>query len=154
MSYDYGRHYRGGHEPIFVHNRWQHRGEGHWLRDRENEFVYRRDHVSTRPPRTWRALNRLSSQDRDREHFRVVESYERMERGIAAKDRTDGVNRGTVKAERSDRSRSNGARAERGIPARGAQRESPRVSGNLAPNRVNGVVVSRSRSFVVEPAPT
>lgn len=77
-SYDYGRRFRGGYDPIFAHDRWQHRNEHDWLRNRENDFAYRRDHVSARPPRTWSAYNRLSSQDRSRRDFRLAESYDQV----------------------------------------------------------------------------
>ena len=76
-SHDYGWRNRG-YEPIFAYNRWEHRGDRSWLRDRQNDFNYRRDNAFARPPRTFAAMNRLSAQERTRSGFRVAERYDRM----------------------------------------------------------------------------
>ncbi len=48
-SYNSGRH---GYDPIFTHERWQHRQDGQWERRIAADFQNRRDHADARPPRT------------------------------------------------------------------------------------------------------
>lgn len=43
---------RYGYDPILAHERWKHRHDDNWDRQREYDFRYRRDHVEARPPRT------------------------------------------------------------------------------------------------------
>jgi hypothetical protein len=47
---------RLGYEPIFAHNRWEHRDDRGWERGRRDRFDYYRDHQDARPPHTWTAL--------------------------------------------------------------------------------------------------
>jgi hypothetical protein len=52
---------RYGYDPIYAHQRWEHRHD----RDREHsvqsEFQHRRDYTDARPPRTLAAQTRISS---------------------------------------------------------------------------------------------
>ncbi len=41
-----------GYDPIYAHQRWQHRENHDWERHVEVDFQYRRDHEDARPPRT------------------------------------------------------------------------------------------------------
>ena len=41
---------RNGYDPIFAHERWQHRGDGQWEQRVAADFQNRRDHVDARPP--------------------------------------------------------------------------------------------------------
>ncbi|MGL4399220.1 MAG: hypothetical protein ACRCXD_05095 [Luteolibacter sp.] len=77
-SHAYGSRYRGGYEPIYAHYRWENRRDQTWDRQRQDDFEYRRDNVSARPPRTWAALNQLPDRDRERGEFRVAERYDRV----------------------------------------------------------------------------
>jgi len=47
---------RRGYDPIFVYDRWTHRGDRDWDRRKRDEFQYYRDHEDARPPRTWALL--------------------------------------------------------------------------------------------------
>jgi len=65
-SYNSGRY---GYDPIYAHERWQHRGDGQWEQRVADDFQNRRDHVDARPPRTWAAQAALgagAAQSRDR----------------------------------------------------------------------------------------
>jgi hypothetical protein len=48
-----------GYDPIFAHERWQHRGSGQWEQGVAADFLNRRDNVNARPPRTWAAQTAL-----------------------------------------------------------------------------------------------
>ena len=50
-----------GYDPIFVHERWEHRHEGGWDRRFVQEFHNRRDHVELRPPRTFALQQSLAA---------------------------------------------------------------------------------------------
>ncbi|MDR3457688.1 MAG: hypothetical protein P4N60_09595 [Verrucomicrobiae bacterium] len=52
FSFQSGRH---GYDPIFSHQRWEHRSDREWEHHVEASFQDRRDHADTRPPRTWAA---------------------------------------------------------------------------------------------------
>ena len=56
-SYNSGGH---GYDPIFAHQRWQHRQDGQWEHRIAADFQNRRDHEAARPPRTWAAQAALS----------------------------------------------------------------------------------------------
>ena len=49
-SYNSGRY---GYDPIYAHERWQHRQDGQWHRRVAADFLNRRNHEDARPPRTW-----------------------------------------------------------------------------------------------------
>jgi hypothetical protein len=57
-SYNSGRY---GYDPLFAHERWQHRQDGQWQRRVAADFQNRRDHEDARPPRTWAAQRALSA---------------------------------------------------------------------------------------------
>jgi hypothetical protein len=52
------RHY--GYDPIFAHERWEHRQDHEWEHHVETTYQYRRDHEDARPPRTWAAQRSIS----------------------------------------------------------------------------------------------
>jgi hypothetical protein len=76
-SYDYGWRNRG-YDPIFAYNRWEHRSDRNWYRDRQRDYDYRRDNAFARPPRTWEALNQLPLQDRTRVESGLADRYDRL----------------------------------------------------------------------------
>jgi hypothetical protein len=49
-SYNSGRY---GYDPIYAHDRWQHRQDNGWEQRQQADFENRRDHENLRPPRTW-----------------------------------------------------------------------------------------------------
>jgi hypothetical protein len=51
-SYSYNSS-RYGYDPIFAHQRWQHRQDGQWENSIAADFQNRRDHEEDRPPRIW-----------------------------------------------------------------------------------------------------
>ncbi len=55
-SYNSGRQ---GYDPIFAHERWQHRQDAQWEHRVVADFQNRRAHVDARPARTWTAQNAL-----------------------------------------------------------------------------------------------
>jgi hypothetical protein len=44
---------RFGYDPIYAHERWQHRQDIGWEQRQQADFENRRDHEDMRPPRTW-----------------------------------------------------------------------------------------------------
>ena len=46
---------RYGYDPIYAHQRWEHRQDRDWEVRLETDFRHRRDHIEARPPRTLRA---------------------------------------------------------------------------------------------------
>lgn len=44
---------RFGYDPIYAHQRWQHRQDSEWEHRQKADFENRRDHTNLRPPRTW-----------------------------------------------------------------------------------------------------
>ncbi|MGA2255777.1 MAG: hypothetical protein ABSG53_14115 [Thermoguttaceae bacterium] len=57
-SYNSGRY---GYDPIFAHERWQHRQDGQWEQRVAADFQNRRDHEDARPPRTLAAQGALGA---------------------------------------------------------------------------------------------
>jgi hypothetical protein len=57
-SYNSGRY---GYDPIYAHERWQHRQDGQWQHRMAADFQNRRDHEDARPPRTWAAQRALGA---------------------------------------------------------------------------------------------
>ncbi len=51
---------RYGYDPIFSHQRWEHRQDHEWEHHVEASYQDRRDHVSARPPRTWAAQQTIN----------------------------------------------------------------------------------------------
>ena len=69
-SYNSGRY---GYDPIYAHERWQHRQDNQWEHRVAADFQNRRDHEEARPPRTWTAQRALSAGDvRSRERSPAV----------------------------------------------------------------------------------
>ena len=44
---------RSAYDPIYTHQRWQHRQDSGWEHRQRADFENRRDHENLRPPRTW-----------------------------------------------------------------------------------------------------
>ena len=59
FSFNSGRH---GYDPIYAHQRWNHRQDRDWDRRFQADFQQRRDHEEARPPRTFRAQQELRKQ--------------------------------------------------------------------------------------------
>jgi hypothetical protein len=57
-SYNSGRY---GYDPIYAHERWQHRQDGQWQQRVAADFQNRRDHEDARPPRTWAAQRDIAA---------------------------------------------------------------------------------------------
>ena len=57
-SYNSGRF---GYDPIFAHERWQHRQDTGWAQRQQLAFQDRRAHENLRPPRTWAAQGLLNA---------------------------------------------------------------------------------------------
>ena len=60
------RHY--GYDPIFAHERWEHRQDHEWEHHVETTYQYRRDHEDARPPRTWAAQRSISVSVRSKDN--------------------------------------------------------------------------------------
>ncbi|MDF1811236.1 MAG: hypothetical protein P1V20_03450 [Verrucomicrobiales bacterium] len=52
---------RNGYDPVYSHQRWEHRNDAQWERRFEASHQYRRDNKSARPPRTWSTQRDLAS---------------------------------------------------------------------------------------------
>jgi len=52
---------RYGYDPIYAHQRWEHRHDREWEHRLQAEFQHRRDHENARPPRTLAAQRGLST---------------------------------------------------------------------------------------------
>jgi len=57
-SYNSGRF---GYDPIYAHDRWQHRQDRGWAERQQADFQNRREHADARPPRTWAAQRAASA---------------------------------------------------------------------------------------------
>ena len=54
---------RFGYDPIYAHQRWQHRQDRGWEQRQRADFQGRRDHDDLRPPRTWAAQGLLNASE-------------------------------------------------------------------------------------------
>ena len=54
-------HNHNGYDPIYAHDRWQHRRDREWEHRQEADFRNLRDHEDSRPPRTWAAQRELET---------------------------------------------------------------------------------------------
>ena len=73
----YHGHY--GYDPIFVHERWEHRHERDWDRRFVQEFHDRREHIELRPPRTFALQQSLAARGRfGNEKFVMVAPLHQM----------------------------------------------------------------------------
>lgn len=52
---------RHGYDPIFAHQRWEHRREAGWENRAATSYENRRDHEGNRPPRNWVAQNAVAA---------------------------------------------------------------------------------------------
>ena len=50
---------RNGYDPIFSHQRWEHRQDKGWNQSVATTYQYRVDHQDARPPRTWDAMRKI-----------------------------------------------------------------------------------------------
>jgi hypothetical protein len=66
---------RRGYDPIYVHQRWNHRQDRDWEQRVHSDFQHRRDHEDARPPRTFQAQQDL------------------YQRGLAGQDLSNGTRR-------------------------------------------------------------
>lgn len=57
FSFQSGRH---GYDPIYSHQRWEHRQDRDWEHRVEASYQNRRDHETARPPRTWAAQKNIN----------------------------------------------------------------------------------------------
>jgi hypothetical protein len=51
---------RYGYDPIYAHQRWEHRQDRDWERRVQTTYQNRRDHEAARPPRTWAAQQNIN----------------------------------------------------------------------------------------------
>ncbi|WP_367873798.1 hypothetical protein [Luteolibacter sp. Populi] len=58
-SANYAAFNRRGFDPIFAHQRWEHRADRNWERNRLNDFEYMRDNRDARPPQNWAGLKQM-----------------------------------------------------------------------------------------------
>lgn len=49
-----------GYDPIYSHQRWEHRQDREWEHRVEASYEHRRDHEDARPPRTWAAQRNIN----------------------------------------------------------------------------------------------
>ena len=71
------RHY--GYDPIFAHERWEHRRDHEWEHHVETTYQYRRDHEDARPPRTWAAQRNISPSVRSKDNsVGVATSFDQL----------------------------------------------------------------------------
>jgi hypothetical protein len=69
FSYQSGRH---GYDPIYAHQRWEHRQDREWERRVQTTYQYRRDHENARPPRTWVAQQKIRPSTQSNDSSREV----------------------------------------------------------------------------------
>lgn len=69
FSFQSGRH---GYDPIYSHQRWEHRQDRGWERRHETSYQHRRDHDNARPPRTWAAQRTIVSTTVESQQNQVV----------------------------------------------------------------------------------
>ena len=63
---------RYGYDPIYSHQRWEHRQDREWEHRVEASYQYRRDHETARPPRTWAAQRNINPRTAESEQNRLV----------------------------------------------------------------------------------
>jgi hypothetical protein len=56
-SFQSGRY---GYDPVYSHQRWEHRQDREWEHRLQASYQYRRDNETARPPRTWAAQRNIS----------------------------------------------------------------------------------------------
>jgi hypothetical protein len=71
------RHY--GYDPIFAHERWEHRQDHGWEHHVETTYQYRHDHEDARPPRTWAAQRSISASVKSKDNsVEVATSFDQV----------------------------------------------------------------------------
>jgi hypothetical protein len=63
---------RYGYDPIYSHQRWEHRRDPQWEHRVEASYQYRRDHDTARPPRTWVAQRQINATTPESKQNRVL----------------------------------------------------------------------------------
>jgi hypothetical protein len=63
---------RYGYDPIYSHQRWEHRQDREWEHRVETSYQYRRDHEIARPPRTWAAQRTVNPNTAASQQNRVL----------------------------------------------------------------------------------
>lgn len=73
---------RRGYDPIYSHQRWEHRRDRDWEHRVETSYHDRRDNEGSRPPRTWDAQRNVNpgTVDSRQDHVQVATSYDQMTR--------------------------------------------------------------------------
>jgi len=56
---------RRGYDPVYSHQRWEHRDDRDWERRVQNDYQNRRDNERSRPPRTWEAQRQMDGRGAD-----------------------------------------------------------------------------------------
>jgi len=69
FSFQSGRH---GYDPIYSHQRWEHRQDREWEHRVAASYDYRRDHETARPPRTWAAQRNINPDTAESRQNRVI----------------------------------------------------------------------------------
>ncbi len=69
FSFQFG-HY--GYDPIYSHQRWEHRQDREWEHRAEMSYQYRRDHEAARPPRTWAAQRAINPNTMESRQNRIM----------------------------------------------------------------------------------
>lgn len=71
---------RYGYDPIYSHQRWEHRRDREWEHHVEVSYQNRRDHEDARPPRTWAAQRNIapSSAGTRENRPQVATSFDQM----------------------------------------------------------------------------
>src|SRR6185436_12829205 len=62
---------RYGYDPIYSHQRWEHRQDREWEHRVATSYQYRREHETARPPRTWAAQRNIVSTSVESQQNRV-----------------------------------------------------------------------------------
>ncbi len=80
FSFQSSRH---GYDPIYSHQRWEHRQDREWDHRVAASYQYRHDHESARPPRTWAAQRSINpgSADSRQNHLVVATPFEQLAKG-------------------------------------------------------------------------
>jgi hypothetical protein len=63
---------RYGYDPIYSHQRWEHRQDREWEHRVEASYQYRHDHEAARPPRTWAAQRSINPATTESKQNRVL----------------------------------------------------------------------------------
>jgi hypothetical protein len=69
FSFQSGRY---GYDPIYSHQRWEHRQDREWEHRMAASYQYRRDHETARPPRTWAAQRAVNPGTVESRENRIV----------------------------------------------------------------------------------